>query len=81
MNRKAKNLATEGTEVTGEISTVRRCRYGSCGITNAGEQTSRYCATTFSVTSVFSDMTTSHSTRLPNNASQVDGYVAEGFSE
>ena len=31
----------------------------------------------FSVLSVYSDMTTSHSIRLPKNASQVAGYVAK----
>jgi len=33
----------------------------------------------FSVISVPSDMTTSRSTKLPNNASQVAGYVAKRF--
>jgi hypothetical protein len=34
----------------------------------------------FSVISVDSDITTSHSTRLPKIASQVAGYVANSFS-
>ena len=34
----------------------------------------------FSVNSVFSDVTTSHSTMLAKDASQVAGYVAKGGS-
>ena len=67
MKIQTKELATEnteGTEMSCGNSTLRGCRID---------------IRDFSVTSVFSDMTTSHSTRLPNNASQVDGYVAKRF--
>ncbi len=68
------NKATESTEDT-EMKRIAKIFH----VHLMGAITINRESIVFSVNSVFSVVTTSHSTKLPKDASQVAGYVANSF--